>query len=779
MTKKRRRKGLSPTAKVVLRVFIITILICILIATFIVFGALFGLIDPASDLDIDALKLKYTSYIYYLDENGNPVEFERIYGEENRTWIDFKDIPQELRDAIVSIEDERFYKHRGVDIKSTSKAVFDYVLKRPGRGASTITQQLVKNISGDDEYAVNRKMREIFRAISLERKMSKDEILELYLNTIYLSQGCSGVGSASQLYFNKPVSDLNLAECALISGITQYPTKYDPILNFENCKEKQELVLIKMLQLGKISQEQYDEAVAFELNIDPENRTEQSSKQSYFADMVINDVLNDLMTSKGYTEGDALKLIYTGGLKIYATVDPNVQAAMNEVYSDPKNFPTVKGDIQPQSAMAVVDVKTGAIKGIMGGRGEKIGSRTLNRATDSLRQPGSSIKPIAVYAPALEYNLVAPSTVIVDEPVNIGGWSPKNYTGGFAGPMTVRYAVTQSVNTVAVRVLEKVGLDASFNFLKENLGITSLVDGSDKNFPSLSLGGLTHGVSVLEMSSAYGAFANDGIYTKPYSYTKVLDHKDRLVFDNKLKTNVAMSKTTATLMTSMLRNVVTSGTGTGARFSSEIDICGKTGTTDSDKDRWFVGYTPYYVGAVWYGYDTPQSLGTYTNPSPPIWKAVMEKIHKNKTAAKFEQPDGTTSSAYCKDSGKLPSEFCSQVADGSRIGYDYYPPGTAPTEICDFHIMLAVDTTTNMLANQYCPSGAIAYIVVERNEEGTYVYDGSTVSSSFCSLHDHYVNDGSLEKPYYPPYTGPDPDIPPAYIDPDWDPNKVHQPWYN
>ena len=772
MAKRRRRKGLSPTAKIFLRVFFITILLCILIATFIVLGALFGLIDPASDLDIDELKLTYTSKIYYLDSNGQPIELETIYGEEDRVEVTFANIPLYLRDAIVAIEDERFYKHRGVDIKSTSKAVFDYVLKRPGRGASTITQQLVKNISGDDERAVDRKAREIFRAISLERKMSKDEILELYLNTIYLGEGCSGVGSASQLYFNKPVSDLNLAECALIAGITQYPTKYDPILNFEASKEKQETVLAKMLQLKKITQEEHDEAVAFELQIDPEDRASRASVQSYFGDLVIKDVLNDLITTKGYSESDALKLIYTGGLKIYATVDPAVQDTMQEVYDNPKNFPNSD---ELQSAMVVLDAKTGAIKGVIGGRGEKTGSRTLNRATDSLRQPGSAMKPIGVYAPALEYNLIAPSTVIADEPITIGGWTPKNYYGGFWGPITIRYAVTMSVNTVAVRVLEKVGLDTSFDFLKNNLGVTSLVDSriingtnySDKTYPSLSLGGLTDGISPLEISAAYETFANQGIYTKPYSYTKVLDNKNRVVIDNKPKTSVAMNKTTATLMTSMLKSVVTSGTGTGANFRSDIDICGKTGTTDADKDRWFVGYTPYYVGAVWCGFDQPKSMSSIVsaNPSVPIWRKVMEQIHKDKSAAKFDQPEGTIMGEYCTISGMKPSDFCSQVG---TIGYDYFPPGTEPTDICDSHIMLAVDTTTNRLATQYCPNGTVAYIVVERNDSGIYEYDGSIISSDFCTLHDHYLPDEDSETPYYPPYTGPDPNIPPAIIDPDW-----------
>lgn len=661
-------------------------------------GTLFGYIDTANDFNVNDLKLNFTSQVYFIDPATNkPMEFERLSGEENRIWVSSDKIPDELKNAVVAIEDERFWKHHGFDLKRTTGAVLSYIFKHGSSyGGSTITQQLIKNITGDDDVSPRRKIQEIWRAINIEQQLSKDQILELYLNTIYLSQGCNGVQAAANTYFGKDVSQLTLAESACIAGITQYPSKYDPLLHPESNKTKQEVVLKKMLDLGYINEAQYDNAVNEKLNFKKGAAQERTSKQSYFVDAVVEDVINDLQKEKGYSKAIATKMLYSGGLKIYATVDPNVQASMDKVFRDNKNFPQIKGSVQPEASMLVIDPYTGEIKGIIGGRGEKTASRTLNRATQTLRQPGSSIKPIAVYAPALEFANMTPATVFDDAPVTFGGWSPKNYYEGFRGPSTIRTAIEQSMNIVAVRVLDKVGVDTSFNFLKNNLGITSLVDRekrqdgktySDRNLSSLSLGGLTDGISVEQLTAAYTPFINKGMYSRPRTYTKVMDHEDKVLLEKKQKANVAMSEQTAFLMTQMLKGVVDEGTATLARLANNMPTAGKTGTTSDDKDRWFVGFTPYYVGAVWFGYDDPKEivLPTSNNPSVVLWKAVMQDIHKNLPVKQFEEPSGIVQASICIDSGKKATDLCYKDPRGSRVRTEYFKAGTVPSGVCTYH----------------------------------------------------------------------------------------------
>lgn len=730
---------MASSFKIFVKVFLITA-ICSFIAVGIVLAcAAFGSIGSNDDLNIDNLKLDFTTHVYYIDpQNGQAVEYERLQSEENRIWVNYDQFPKALTDAIVSIEDERFYQHSGVDIKSTFKATIDYLLKRPeGRGASTITQQLVKNLTGDKDVKVSRKIKEMIRALSLERQISKEQILELYLNTIYLSQGCYGVGSASLTYFGKPVSELNIAESALLSGITQTPALYDPFLNLENSKQKQSLVLGKMYELGKISKEEYDEALAYELKFN--EKKSNSSEQSYFTDQVIEDVLKDLKDQLGYSQAVATKMLYTGGLQIYCTMDPNVQNAMDKVFEDSSNFPRAKGEVVPESAMVVIDTTTGAVKGIVGGRGEKKDQRLLNRASQSLRQPGSTIKPLAVYAPAIEHNLITPSSIYTDKRVKYGSWSPTNYYSGFKGPMTIRQAVEQSVNTVAVQVLEKVGINTSFSFLKNNLGISSLVDSevrngktfSDKNLPALALGGLTDGVSVLELTAAYNAFANRGIYTKPYTYTKVVDISGKTILENTKKTNIAMKEQTASIMNSLLRGVVTSGTGTAANFRRDISICGKTGTTDSDVDRWFVGYTPYYVATVWFGYDQPKSMSSLysSNPTIPVWRKVMAEIHKNKKAATFDTPSGLKSVTYCTDSQDIATDIC---INAGRARTDYFNDSTAPTKQCSLHYELQIDADTLYEAHSGCSN---VVTITATKGDALPEYNGQTIKAGSCPIH--------------------------------------------
>lgn len=585
--------------------------------------------------------LDRNSFIYYTDKDGNEVEYSQIQGNVNRIWANYDDISDYVVKAIVAIEDERFYQHHGFDFKRLVAATFNYVVKGDKSfGGSTITQQWVKNVTGDTKATPARKIREIIRAIKVEDELSKQEILELYLNTIYLGEGCYGIQAASHVYFNKPASELNLPESACIAGITQNPAEYDPLVNPEKNKKKQETVLKKMLELGDITEDEYNEAVDFELEFSQGKTDDDSFDRisSYYEEAVISEVLQDLQTEKGYNENYAAKLVYSGGLKIYSTLDPDIQNAIDTVYTNDDNFSSSSSyDEQPQSSIVIMDPYNGEIKGLYGGRGEKTANLTLNRATQTLRQPGSSIKPIAVYGPAVEEGIVGPSTNVNDKKITINGWTPHNWDNRYHGSMTIKYALAQSYNIPAVLTLQNLGINKSFDYMTKKLHFSTLVDSregtdgiqTDKTLPSLALGGLTDGVTVKEMCAAYCTFANDGIYTTPHTYTKVLDHNGNVLLEKKINTNAAFSKETASVMTSMLRSVVTSGTGTAAGLYCGIPAAGKTGTSEHTNDLWFCGYTPYYCGVVWYGFDEPKDLSGFTSGaiSANLWRKVMDTIH--------------------------------------------------------------------------------------------------------------------------------------------------------
>jgi len=673
---------------IIRRIFLIACILLVVSAA-VVAGAGLSFIDNSTDLIAQEYNLDFTSVVYYIGDNGEPVELDRLYAEQNRIWVDLEATPPMLKKAFIAIEDERFESHRGVDWKRTFGATLGYIFKGSrSYGGSTITQQLIKNITGDNRRSPIRKVQEIVRALNLERKMSKDQIIEMYMNTIYLGQGCHGVQTAANVYYSKDVSKLSLAECASIAGITQYPSKYDPLVNYEAHKEKQELVLGKMLELEFITQEEYDKAMAEELKlVKGTAKTSNTKIQSYYVDQVILDVMNDLMTKNKMSESDATKLLFKGGLKIYANIDPDVQNAMESVFKG-GSFP---GSAQngPQAAMVVMDPYTGYVKGIVGGRGEKVGNRVLNRATQSLRQPGSSIKPLAVYAPAIEEGLITPATIVDDTPLKIGNWEPKNSDRTFMGAVTARIALEKSRNIPAIRVLDKLTVDKSYDFLTKNLGFTSIVssekreDGktyTDKYLSSLALGGLTDGVSVLEMTAAYSSFVNAGIYTKPTTYTKVIDPSGRLVLENKPKTNRAMSETTAYSMVQMMSGVVKYGTGTAARLSNGVFAAGKTGTTDNDADRWFAGVTPNYAGVVWFGYDTPKSMSGLGNPCVTVWKKVMDTIHEDVTVKSIPEPANMVERVICQASGKIATTTCS-----GYVRTDFFKSGTQPGRFCSSH----------------------------------------------------------------------------------------------
>lgn len=654
-----------------IKIFLITIVIFVLAGGVALGGAVLGYWGGMDDVDIEALSLNRNSVLVYNDpETGEEKELQKINSSENREWADIEKIPVNLQNAFISIEDERFMEHKGYDLPRTTLATLSWIgNKLIGRsatfGGSTITQQLVKNVTGERDQTPWRKIVEISKAVAIEKELDKSQILEMYLNCIYLSQGCNGVQTASKTYFEKDVSELTLAECASIAGITQNPAAYDPINNPDNNKKRQMVVLAKMLELGHITQSEYDEAAEEELKFltDGKSAGSNPTTNSYYVDQVINDVLRDLQ-KLGYSESKASKILYTEGIKIYTTYNPNIQKIVEKYYSNADNF---AGD-GVQSAITIIDVQTGEVVGIAGGIGEKTASLTLNRASASPRQPGSTIKPLAAYAPAIEKGIITPASVYVDKAKSYGGWTPRNYDYTYRGEVNIRHAVRSSLNTVPVEIIDKMGARESYDFLTEKLGFTTLVESrdvdgkiySDIGLSQLALGGLTDGMTTLEMAAAYSAFANGGIYNEPYTYTEVRDGDGNVILTNEHKTTVAMKESTAFLMTQLLKEVVSSGTGGGATVSGVNYTAGKTGTTSDNNDRWFVGYTPYYAAAIWYGYDIPKQIYASSNPCIPVFRKIMNDVHAtlDDTSRKLSVPDGVVYVNYCSISGKRAAEGC-------------------------------------------------------------------------------------------------------------------------
>lgn len=660
------------------------IFIGIIIVTGISIGMYAAVSREIKDMNIRSLALNYSSFIYYEDTNGNTKEYEQIQSENNRIWAESSHISSYLKDAMVSIEDERFYKHHGVDIKRTLGATGKFILSKIGIGSSdyggsTITQQVIKNITNEKEKTSARKIKEMMRAIAMERQLTKDEILTMYLNIVYFANNCYGVEAASHVYFNKDASQLSLPEAASIVGITQYPAEYDPFAHPDKNIEKRNIVLKKMLDLGKISQDQYSQAVNSELGTSNSYKKSQQKVSSYFADQVVADVIRDLQIQKGYSEDFATQQVYNGGFKIYATVDKSIQDTMENVFENTSNFPSTKKG--GQSAMVIIDPYTGAIKGLVGGLGEKTDVRGWNRATQSKRQPGSSIKPLSVYGPAIDMGKITESTTIVDEEITIGSdnWKPRNSYKDFYGTMGVKEAVARSSNIPAVKVLDMVGLSSSFGYLQNKFHISTLLE-EDKNYSSLSLGGLTEGVTVKEMCAAYGCFVNSGKYIAPYTYKQVVDSTGQVILQNNANSSQAISAAAAYITSDLLSAVVNSKQGTGkAAQLDNMPTYGKTGTTDDDYDKWFVGFTPYYVGAVWYGFDTPSSIsaaGVGGNPALSAWKQVMSKIHSSLPKKELAKPSNIVEKEICTYSGSLATKTCPSTTA-------YFVEGTQPKSSCN------------------------------------------------------------------------------------------------
>ena len=764
---------------------------------------------PTLDVNADDYTMNLSSIIYYQDrDSGEWVEYQTVYGTENRIWVDFDQMPDALWQAAVAIEDHRFFEHQGVDWKRTLGAAVNFFTQSQDTfGGSTLTQQVLKNMTQDDGNTVNRKVREIFRALEFEKHYTKWEILEFYLNTIYLGQGCYGVQTAAEFYFGKDVSELDVAECASLIAITNNPSIYGPMSTVtfkqedgsvktarQENKERQELILDRMAGgneevgvtgLDYLSPEEAEAAKAEELHFTDgttsaedivSEATGGTHINSWFVDQVLRDVSADLAELYSISTKEALTRIYNSGYNIYTTLDPEIQEIAESVYEDRgslNNLTSVSG--QPiQSGITIIDPSTGNIVAMVGKMGEKKGNLEWNFATDT-QQPGSSIKPLTAYAPALDAGVVSPATTFDNYPVRLlyGNPWPKNSPNTYTGWTSVRDGIRSSINTIAVQTLEKVGVTAAYNFATQNLGLSLVPE--DMNVSPLGLGGLTYGLSTVEMAAAYSAFANNGVYNEPKTYVKVLANDNTtVVLENETEQRVAMKETTAYLMTSMLQNAVSNGTGGAARFSG-MHIAGKTGTTNDNFDRYFVGYTPYYCAAVWVGYENNERISYSVNPAASLWRQVMEKVHADLPDKSFSRPSsGLTTVTVCADSGMLVTDACRADPRQNRVVQFEVAVGTEPKEECTLHKMVDICTEGNCLAGEFCPAESIVqqgYLDYVREDYGA----GITASDNAYLI-------STLEKAVAPTETSPggcpvhtsatatDSDDPNAGLDPN-DPN--------
>lgn len=674
-------------------------------------------LEPEMDVDIAAYALKQSSVIYYPDKaSGQWVELTKLHGDENRTLIEYKQVPDHVIKALVAIEDERFYEHNGVDWKSTGKQILNMLTGKSVRGASTITQQLIKNVTGNNQVTIRRKILEIFQALRAHKNYSEEDILENYLNLVYFGHSAYGIEAAAETYFNKRVEDLTVAEGAAIVGITQNPWQYDPLRNDwsrQQNRDRQLTVLYKMNELGWLSDSDYqkakDEKMVFvgdqdyvEQPLDgeePEETTTNDEVETFFVDQVFRDVVDVLCKEKGYSAKAAQMLLYNGGYQIYCTMDHDLQEIVEEVYADQGNFnyQSEKGDML-QSGMTIIDNYTHNIVAIAGRVGERSGALEWSYAA-SRSQCGSAIKPLSVYAPAIDAGIITAASVIDDYPVYElnGSPYPVNAYTGYRGLLTIQDALRISSNTTAMRVLERLTPAASYAFMEEKLGIQLESDDMGA-VGALALGGLTKGVSTIEMAGAYSVFASNGVYTEPRTFIEVRDSYGNVVIDNKQDSWVAMKESTVYTINSLLKNVMRSGgTGSAAAFSG-MTMAGKTGTTNSRRDRYFVGYTPYYTAAVWCGFEHPARINTNDNPAAIAWNKVMSRVHEGLPDKDFPTTsEGMVTVTVCNKTGLLAGSGCGETRTV------LVAPGTAPTLTCDAHVSLEFCTESGMLANEFCP----------------------------------------------------------------------------
>lgn len=742
---------------------------------------------PNVTFDLGNYDLDQTSFIYYVDNDGNIKKMQKIYTDTDRQWASLDEIPEDLINAAVAIEDKRFYEHQGVDWITTVKACARMFFGDASMGGSTITQQLIKNLTGEDSVTVQRKVKEIFRAQKFESQYDKDVVMEWYLNTIFLGKGCYGVKSAALQYFGKDLSELTTAECASLISITNNPSLYDPYIRPENNRKRQLTTLEQMLEQEWITQEEYDEAVAQEMVFTSKTEEEvitytcascgfagqaseftrseddifycpscnaqmdieldsSSDMYSWFTEMVLDDVAQALAEKMGMnweeqtTQDICLNMIKKGGYHIYTTIDMDIQNIVDEVYTNLDNVPTTSSDQQLLSAIVVIDNETGDVVAVAGSVGEKTAFDAFSYATDGGLQTGSVMKPLTVYAPAFELGIINPASIIDDAPLY--GSFPMNESRTYGGKSTVLAGIQKSLNTVAVHVLDKIGFAYSFDFGKNKFGLSLLEEEttssgevlSDMGYSPLALGGLTYGVTVREMASAYATFPNGGVYREDRTFTKVYDSEGNLVIDNTQDAAKILSDRANNYINYCLRSVVTGGTGTAAGLSTTA-VAGKTGTTSDNRDRWFIGYTDYYTAAVWCGYENPEEIhltGNYTNPALRMWRQVMSKIHENVDWRDIYSSSNMYYVSMCIDSGKIATEACNADSRGNRVQSALVYSGDGTSGNCDRHIMADWCEAGQGIANEYCkqvPGNTITKKGVIKPDSG---YEGEAKK---CTLH--------------------------------------------
>ncbi len=666
---------------------------------------------------------------------------DTLYAEKKREHIPYSELEGTLANAFVAIEDKRFFEHHGVDWYRTVAAGANYILGFSDHfGASTITQQLIKNMSGENEITLHRKMQEILYAIDLERHLGKSEILELYLNVISFSDGCVGIGEAAEHYFSKKVGELTPAECATLAAIINNPTYYNPIRHPENNLARRNLILSEMLAQGYLSEEEYHTAIETPLSLRVNRDVGREGINSWYTDTVIADVISDLMAEYGMSRSAASHLLYTGGLRIDMALDESIQKEVEDYYRTALSLPeNAKGE-RAQSAIVVIDPKTGDLLGIAGACGEKSGNHLQNLATQTKRPPGSTLKPISVYAPALEEGLINWASVYDDVPVEFDyqGHSmwPRNATGVYRGLCDISYAVAHSTNTVAVRVLKDLGLARSYRYVTERFKLSGLVDTaeqSDRNYAALALGQLHYGVTLRDLCASYTPFADGGVRHEVRSYYRVLGPDGKVLLSNADGGEVVLTRETSAIMTKLMEKVVEEGTGGVITLADRVACAGKTGTSNNDCDRWFVGYTSDMICGVWCGYEYPEPLNG-KNPSTAAWNAVMERITPQNATREFAVPSTVAEADYCMDSGHLLTEACRHDPRGSRIARGWFRVGDEPSMACERHVSVQYD---NGVCHGDCPKDGeeVALIRVTRQfprevtvQDAEYVYFGDPLT---------------------------------------------------
>ena len=751
----------------VLRIIFISLIAILVIGGCLGIGVMKGLIDDAPDIsDVNIVPVGEATFVY--DADGNQLQ-KLTAPDSNRMPVDLDQIPKDLQYAVVAIEDERFYEHNGIDIRGILRAAVRGITTGTfSEGASTITQQLIKNnvftdwVNESTLQSFQRKFQEWYLALELEKQVDKDEILENYLNTINLGNGNYGVQAAAQDYFGKDVSELTLSECTVLAGITQNPTRYNPITNPENNAQRRQEVLDHMLEQEYITKEQYDECLADNVydriqSIEQEEENEDTT-YSYFIDELTEQVIQDLQDKRGYTEQQAYNALWSGGLRIYTTQDPDIQQICDEEYSDSSNFPsgsqveldyaltvrhpngeeenysaemleqyfienessdfsllfdsqesaqahvdaykayvlsdgsevvaeTVHFTPQPQSSLCIIDQHTGYVKAIVGGRGEKSTSLSLNRATNTTRQPGSTFKPLAAYAAALNECDMSLATTFEDEPFTYDNGEPLyNADRQYHGTVTMRESIVHSYNIPAVKCMIDITPELGVEYL-EKFGFSSLVtepvdingESYDDLNASTAIGGITYGVSNLELTAAYATIANNGVYIKPVFYTRILDSDGNVVIDNTPEKTTVIKPSTAYLLTSAMEDVISEGTGTRVQFDG-MHLAGKTGTTDNYRDLWFCGFSPYYTCSVWAGYDdnTVLPAGESRTYQQTLWRNIMERIHENLVDTEFKMPSTVEEASICTRTGLLATSSCNAVTE-------YFDIDQIPTQYCSGH----------------------------------------------------------------------------------------------